>query len=322
MKLGPAYNFWSLLLAATVSCSLRAVADDPQPQALKPVIFSGPALNKETGPVQSDSIQFNDPFQAPLFFKSNKGENSDPLPPPPVNNPRRAAEKKDWILMTPEEILGVKTPEQILGVEGDPSSRAKTPEQLFMDRQQLAEVGVTNGGGIGSFRESSRWSETKEAKMGGSISDSPDGTFQNLSRVLNADRPGNALFPLNQNSGWTPNAQVLPPDPVQLAKHKADMDEFRELLGEQTEKKVVATPVNYYDSPAQKFQASGASDALFANPFGSGARPLNSVGAKPVAPAPLIEWSAPKKKVETPSWAPKPPPWLSQDPSVPMQRRF
>jgi hypothetical protein len=320
MKLGPAF-FWSLLLAATVSCSLRAVADDPQPQALKPVIFSGPLPDQETAPARPGSIQFDDPFRAPLSFNSKAG-NSGPLPPPPVNNHRPAAEKKDWILMTPEEILGVKTPEQILGVESDATSSGKTPEQLFLDRQKRAEADSANGIGIGSFKDSSRWSATKEAKMGGPISDSPEGTFQNLSRILNADRSGNGLFPLNQNSGWVPAAQVLPSDPVQVAKHKADMDEFRALLGEETEKKVVTTPVNYYDSPAQKFKEGSASDPLFANPFGAGAKPMNSTLARPVAPAPLMEWSVPKKKVETPSWAPKPPPWLSQDPSAPVQRRF
>jgi hypothetical protein len=318
--------FWSLLMAATVSSSLLAVAGDPQPQALKPVIFSGPAPDKESAPDQPDSIQLDDPFRAPLSFGKGKSDPT-PLPPPPLNNSRPEANTKDWILMTPEEILGVKTPEQILGVENDADSSTKTPEQRFLDRQRQWDAGTTNGVGGGLFNDSTRWSGTKEfkeVKMTDQTSESSSGLFQNLGRILETDRPGEGLFQQNQNTGWTPAPQVRQMDSVAEAKHKADMDQFRELLGEQPERKVAATPVNYYDSPSQRAREGSGADPAFANPFGTSVKQLNMSVTKPVAPAPLTEWgSAAKKKVEAPpSWAPKPPPWLSQDPNTPLQRKF
>jgi hypothetical protein len=319
MKLGTAF-FGSLLLVAPVSFSSLAVADDPKPPALKPVIFSGPAPQKESPLDQPGSIQFDDPFRAPLSLGKNSPGDSSPLPPPPVNN-RRPADKKDWILMTPEEILGVKTPEQILGV--DANSSLKSPEERFLDRQHQAELGNTNGGGAGLFNDSLRWSSVKEGKMGGPASELPDGSFQNLNRILSADRPGSGLFPPSQSgSGWTPSAQLQPLDAVQVAKHKADMDGFRELLGEETGKKVVPAPIDYNDPEASRNRQNGATQPLFANPFAAAAKPLSSTEARPAAPAPLTEWAIPKKKVEIPSWTPKPPPWLSQDPNAPMQRKF
>jgi hypothetical protein len=321
MKSGSAF-YWSLLMAATFSSSLRAVADDSQPQALKPVIFSGTVPQKENAPDQPGSIQLDDPFRAPLSLTKNQSA-SVPMPPPPLNNPHSAADKKDWILMTPEEILGVKTPEQILGLDSADDSGKKTATERFLDRQDRWDAGNTNGSAAGLFNDSSRWSATKEVKLTDQTPGLPGGAFQNLSRILETDRPGDSLFQQNQNTGWTPVAPVRRADPAEEARHKADWDQFRELLGEQPERKIAATPANYYDSPAERSRDSSATDPLFSNPFGASVKPVTMTAARPMAPIALSEWGSNKKKVEAPpSWAPKPPPWLSQDPNAPMQRKF
>jgi len=64
---------------------------------------------------------------------------------------------------------------------------------IVLDRQKRAEADSANGIGIGSFKDSSRWSATKEAKWAAQYRIRRR-TFQNLSRILNADGLGTGFF--------------------------------------------------------------------------------------------------------------------------------
>jgi hypothetical protein len=114
-------------LAALVTLGLSAAAQQTI-QFTKPVetdpASKANAFLPETP--RRDPASFNAP--APLFGSSGPTANFDDLPgsPPPAYPAANAAQwrkfldnKKNWTLMTPEEILGIptpETPEKILGV--------------------------------------------------------------------------------------------------------------------------------------------------------------------------------------------------------------
>lgn len=227
--------------------------------------------------------------------------------------------------MSPDEILGVKTPEQILGVQSaeEAKSARETPEQQFLDRENRAEFSNTNGVAGGGLFSDSLWSKSYSTKPENS-SDQANNGFQSLSRVLNVDRSDNPFFQRNDNSAWSGSSQFSEPTPAQIAKQKADMDEFHVLLGDSPVKKADANSANGYDSAAQRARNASAIDPLLSNPYGTSYKPLADSAVKPVGVSPLSAWNTPvKKKTEAPSWAPKPPPWLSQNPqTINQERRF
>src|ERR1035441_10730353 len=100
-------------------------------------------------------------FNAPssLFGGKDGAVNFDVLPGSPNQNPVSAASaaqwrkflegKKNWTLMTPEEVLGIPTPEKILGIT-DPKD---DPELSLQERflQRLDRRGGAGGGEGGSY---------------------------------------------------------------------------------------------------------------------------------------------------------------------------
>src|ERR1039457_1902182 len=97
---------------------------------------------------------FNAP--SPLFGERNPVANFDVLPVSPVPNAVAAANaarwqtflegKKNWTLMTPEEILGIPTPEKILGITDPRDDPKLSAEERFLPRRAQREgAGGTNG---------------------------------------------------------------------------------------------------------------------------------------------------------------------------------
>src|ERR1035437_6194482 len=98
---------------------------------------------------------FNAP--APLFGSRSPEANFDVLPGSSSMNAANANAnamqwqkvlegKKNWMLMTPEEIFGTTTPEKIMGIT-DPKENPKLSlvERFLLRQDQLAGGGTTNG---------------------------------------------------------------------------------------------------------------------------------------------------------------------------------
>src|ERR1039457_6470899 len=99
-------------------------------------------------------------FNAPssLFGGKDGAVNFDVLPGSPNQNPVSAASaaqwrkfldgKKNWTLMTPEEVLGIPTPEKILGITDPKEDPKLSAEERFLPRRAQREGG---GGGWGGM---------------------------------------------------------------------------------------------------------------------------------------------------------------------------
>ena len=316
MKSWPAISL--VLVMAAWSAGLPLVADDTQPApAAKSPVLSSPVEDTDQSDTRLDDL-FPARSTVSLFGSDNSG--SGPLPPPPPVNQRPDPAKSDWILMTPEEILGVKTPAEILHVQTSEQLDydRKSPEERFMDRDSAAAAG-TNGGGDGLVSGTS-WLQADDAKRN-SVDDSADSAFQNLKGMLTVDRSGNPFFQPVQSSGWSGTPAMVQPTDAEKARQKADMDAFHALLGEAPEKKETTAPVNNYESEAQRARDASAVNPLLANPYGTTYRPLADSAVKPVGLTPLSSWNTVKKKSAPPAWAPKPPPWLTPGPESTIVQR-
>src|SRR5476649_1802506 len=111
----------SLLCAATVlamGSSLEGQQGGVQPAG--PIIFSaGDATSAEPTAAGTDPKRRTivDPIQVPSSdFNMSRPASSMPAPTirPPVKSDRDDA--KNWVFMTPSEILGVSTPEKMMGI--------------------------------------------------------------------------------------------------------------------------------------------------------------------------------------------------------------
>ena len=282
---------------------------------------------------------FNAP--SPLFGDRTPTVEFDLLPGSPQPSAVSAASaeqwrkfldgKKNWTLMTPEEVLGIPTAEKIMGIPDPKNDPKLSAEERFLLRQdRLAASGATNGfhhPDAGYWRgdspadpfhpadASSRFAQI----LGGSI----PGTAKNLNRLFspNSDSP----LELNRkpDSAWA-NPFGMPepltkPTPEQLA----GMDRFRALMEPSVPEKApeasrFSTPL--LAAPDRNLQALPAF-----NPAGRSFTALESGIAKPTGLTPLPGITgprlAPAKKtaplVQTP-------PWLSDTPQTftPVQRSF
>jgi hypothetical protein len=232
--------------------------------------------------------------------------------------------------MTSAEILGVTTPEKILQTqERDAVGQPKnlTPIERYNERQQT-KTARTNDWSFSKnptpFQNSSgdRNNRTNNASFNPADSglENPRSTI--FSR-LNA-APNDDLFSSqNADSDRSKLFGSPAPNPAQ----QADMDQFRQLLEQGFLPATAATlsPGRTVLSQPQTSPASGAAQPLV-NPFGASFTPLSSEIGKPAGlqPLPGVTRQTSTQPAITPSWAPQPPPWMSQtsQPFVIPQRKF
>ncbi len=337
--------FVSMLLAMALS----AVAQSGQS-----IIFSKPADagGDSTEPVGapanipglSDPQNFANQFNAPAsLFKTALPP--DELPPPSQFQTLSAAEqrqfkkilddKRNWMLLTPEEIFGVTTPEKILQSQNSPDDKEKslTPMERFLKRQEdtRRQMSGTNGAfGGRDLTVRNPFLRTEE---------SPDGSRIDSRRATTATAPSlwKQIFnPLpDNNSGATaanPNNPTVQPNPFGLNAQPpppskaqiAEMQRFREMLMPSTTPAEKAAQA----SPGGKFLLATPTATPTATPIFNSVTPVNGVSTKLAELTPVTGLSGQslvKPTVTTkPSWAPQPPPWLSQTPQpfVAPQRQF
>ncbi|MEI8288576.1 MAG: hypothetical protein WCH99_03830 [Verrucomicrobiota bacterium] len=305
--------------------------------AQQKIIFSKPADNVEEKansfmPPSSHRSGGAGSFNAPTaFFKVSPADSYDVLPGSPAANtisPDEARRwkktldaRKNWTLLTPEEILGVPTPEKILGLTDPKINEKLSAEERFLLRQ-------THGG-------ASNPATNRQANAALMRSDSPDNPFrqqtENDRAALQNEKPklgsteyfnqllkaaaGN-LFSTEQKADTAWNNPFTQPAPVPKVdlEQVAAMDRFRALMDSPfpQEKTGAAT----HQPPSIATPNPNLQPVPLFNPAGRSYMPLRNGISKPTGITPLPGITSPYSlPAAKPSGLAKPPPWLSDSPA-------
>ena len=295
------------------------------------ILFSSPESDTVFSNMPSLSPQspdFGNTLQAPSSFNFSGPPVDTPLPPDmPVVSPAEALRmqdlqdrRKNWMLLTPAEILGATTPEKILGIqEHDAAGRPKnlTALERYTERQNQTPPVITNTDAFPTWNFSDKQPDTSNSIPGGL--GSPD----NMASSLLNPAPENQTFPRqNENNNWSKLFRSPSPSPVVTMSQQTDMERFRQLLKPGSSS--TAAPITPSITPLlssikislpQTALSSGLGQSAL-TPVGALFTPLNNGIGKPAEMPKLPSiWSL--SLTSPPSaaaWAPQPPPWLSPTP--------
>jgi hypothetical protein len=335
----------ALLAGVLLAACLSAAAQNGAPPPGKAIVFSAPTGENAASnmpsllPRLSDRPDFANEVRAPVPVFGLQ-DPSQPLPVPSRAPVRSSAEaqrlqkmldvRDNWALMTPEEILGVDTFKNTLRTPEQEAADNKhlTVFERFLERQRQSHAAVTNGyysGDSASGRDSSR-------RQGGLTNGSPfDSAPQILDRFFN-DSPANNQFAGqngNRGAGWF-KSPGLPPQPTAPTPEQlAEEERFRQLLdpGSFSGTQAKSSPGGEFFSSLRTFSDTAPNQTAAMNPAGASFAPLSSGIGRPAGLTPLPGITGPTNwqlSAVPPSWAPQPPPWLSQTPqpfTMP-QRKF
>lgn len=295
---------------------------------------ASPSLTPKAAPLPD----FTGAPQSSTVFNFSPPGATEALPRPQIFPPSQQArdlaeQKKNWVLMTPAEILGVKQPDDLLGVtERDAAGQEKhsTPLERYWERQNAARMGSTNGyqpdDGLGRMN----FSDAQNSQAPANTRDLP--TTRTLdsksiwSKLLN-NTPGDDANGQGEGGAWQRllgAASPLPTATTPTPNQMADMERFRQLLGS-------SVPAASAPNPGRTFYSSpGATvDPILGeikiNPAGASYTPLSSgIGMpKGVSPLPGIT-TLNRASAATPAMFPQTQPWVMNGPelSTPPQRKF
>jgi len=330
-----------LPLAAAVLVAVFSV--QAQRAAFRPgqsILFSSPENDTvfsnlpSLSPKPPESPDFGDTLRAPPPFSFSGPPVDTPLlPGVPVVSPAEALrmqdlldKRKNWMLLTPAEILGATTPEKILGIqERDAAGRPKnlTALERYTERQNQTPPVNANTNAFPTWNFSDKQPDPLNSIPGGL--GSPD----NLASPLLNPAPDNQTFAgQNENNNWSKMFGSPPPSPspspAVILAQQTDMERFRQLLMPGSSSTTPSLSGIKISLPQTALSSGLGQSAL--TPVGASFTPLNSGIGKPAEMPKLPSiWSL--SLTSPPSaaaWAPQPPPWLSPTPqpfAVP-QRKF
>ncbi len=261
---------------------------------------------------------FNAPI--PLFGARGPSASFDILPgspPPPISAAdalqfqKAFNDKKNWALMTPEEILGVSTPEQILGIADPNYDPSLTPEERYLQSQSRQyAIGVSNAVhraavSVWSSGDFADGSLDANSRFAGRLDDSERDPARALSSLF-----GQRVDAVSQpNSTWSSPFDSPTPLPKPLPAQLAGMESFRALLDPPPpEKPRSAFVLQPAATPGPNLQSLPAY-----NPAGGSPRVLISDLIRPVGLTPLPGVTGPQAPAKKTAPLVRPPPWM-QDP--------
>ncbi len=293
-----------------------------------------PSLTSKAVPL----ADFSGAPQSSSVFNFRPPATAEALPRPQIFPPSQRArdladQKKNWVLMTPAEILGVKTPEQMMGVpERDAAGQEKrlTPLERYWERQNAPRAAGTNGfqpdGGLGriSFMDDQNSPATAGAMNAPTARTMDSKSIWN--KLLN-NNPDVDAGGQNEGGVWQkllgaslPSPPATAPTPARLA----EQERFRQLLGGASPAATAAPARAFFSSP--DFSADPILGELKVNPAGASYAPLSSgIGVpKGVLSLPGITTPSRASAAATPSLMPQNPPWVMSGPELftPPQRKF
>jgi hypothetical protein len=206
------------------------------------ILFSSPESDTvfsnmpSLAPKPPESLDFGSTLEAPPSFNFSGPSVDTPLPMGvPVVSPAEALRmqelldrRKNWMLLTPAEILGATTPEKIMGVqERDAAGRPKnlTALERYTERRDQTPPVNTNINAFPTWNFSDKQPDTLNSIPGGL------GSPNNMAGSLLNPAPDNQTFAgQNGNNNWSKLFDSPSPSPVVTLAQQTDMDRFRQLL--------------------------------------------------------------------------------------------
>ena len=320
-----------LPLAAAVL--VAAFSAQAQRAALRPgqsILFSSPESDTvfsnmpSLSPEPPESLDFGNTLQAPppLDFSGPAVDTPLPVGAPVVSRAEALRmqdlldRRKNWMLLTPAEILGATTPEKILGIqEHDAAGRPKnlTALERYTERQNQPPPADTNTNAFPTWNFSDKQPDMLNSIPGGL------GSPNNMASSLLNPVPDNRTFAgQNGNNNWSKLFGSPPPSPVVTVAQQTDMERFRQLLKPGSSSTAAAATPSLSGikiSLPQTALSSGLGQSAL-TPIGASFTPLNNgIGKAAEMPKLPSIWSL--SLTSPPSaaaWAPQPPPWLSPTP--------
>jgi hypothetical protein len=341
--MGFSFAYLKRVLPLAAAVLVAVFSAQAQRAALRPgqsILFSSPEGDTvfsnmpSLSPKPPESLDLGNTLRAPPPFSFSGPPVDTPLPVgAPVVSPAEALrmqdlldKRKNWMLLTPAEILGATTPEKILGIpEHDAAGRPKnlTALERYTERQNQTPTVNTNAHAFPTWNFSDKQPDTLNSLPGGL--GSPD----NMASSLLNPAPDNQTFAgQNGNNNWSKLFGSPAPSPVVTLAQQANMERFRQLLQPGSSSTAAAATPSLSGmkiSLPQTALSSGLGQSAL-TPIGASFTPLNNGIGKPAEMPKLPSiWSL--SLTSPPSaaaWASQPPPWLSPTPqpfTVP-QRKF
>jgi hypothetical protein len=228
--------------------------------------------------------------------------------------------RKNWTLLTPEQILGIQTPEQILGVPDKNDNKHLSLEEKFLLRESRANaMSATNGrgGNAALLRELTDNNPFKLNKDEENNAFSPESQKMEPGRkffnqLLNQENSGNPMD--KGNSTWA-SSFAQRSQPRESPEQQAEMERFRALMEPTSppDKPEVATRFTVAKTPAAD---SFLQPIPTVNPVGRTAQPLDNIFSSSAGIKPLPPVSTPAPKPATKANAQSQlPPWLRDGPT-------
>ena len=324
------------VLVAVFSVQAQSAALRPR----KSILFSSPEGDTvfsnlpSLSPEPPESLDWGNTLQATPPFSFNGPPVDTPLPVvAPVVSRAEALRmrdlldrRKNWMLLTPGEILGATTPEKILGIqEHDATGRPKNSTALerYLERQNQPPPADTNANAVSAWHFSDKQTDTSNSIPG------ELGSSENIAGSLLNPAPDSQPFAgQNGNNNWSKLFDSPSPSPVVTLAQQMDMERFRQLLKPGASSTAAAATPSLSGikiSLPQTALSSGLGQSAL-TPVGASFTPLNSGIGRPAEMPKLPSiWSL--SLTSPPSaagWAPQPPPWLSPTPQpfANPQRKF
>jgi hypothetical protein len=289
-------------------------------------------------------LDFANAVQSPA---ANLGAASETEPQPgpqtPAISPAQAQrmqrlldERKNWALLTPEQILGLPTQEKILRIPdrdafGQPKN--ETVVAQYYERQQQLRA-RTNNDNYGAADSAPRWdfSGSQELPMNPSIWTPAGGRTGNsplMNQFLNGTPDNRATPAQAPERRWSKSFNLPASPPKPTTEQQAAMEQFQQLLrphslsGGTGKTPALGSPI-FSSSSTAPSPVPGQSAVI---PIGASFTPLISGIAMPAGLTPLPGLLGPTNAALpafAPEWKPQAPPWVSSAPqlgAIP-QRKF
>lgn len=323
-------NF-TLALAAHLLAAGVAGADEP-------IVFSKPAnLPTEQANSFMDQVphRMSDASAAPTPIFGRPGASFDQLPgaqPAPQFTMQQLRqlqknldEKKNWTLLTPEEILGVPTAAKILGLP-DPNNDGLSVQERYLRRQERQRnFAATNSlRAAGSFAASDNPFRKPNSGQPPFGQNAPNNYFGQAANSLTpaaedaAAKAGGTFW----KSAFNPQPSVLNKSDLEAV---AAMERARAMMEPPPAVKPVATAIY---KPATPVRDPNMQAMQAYNPAGNSFRPVQDTVGRPtgILPLPTVtgfrtQTSVPEKRKPLVNL----PPWLADDekpPTGPPVRKF
>jgi hypothetical protein len=340
---------WLLLAGVALAAAYTAQAQHAGRRPGQAILFSSADDDNVNSNMPSlaakppGMLDFANAVQSPGSKSAAVSETETVPVPPPAVSPAQAQqmrrlldERKNWALLTPEEILGLPTQKKILGIpDRDASGQPKneTVADKYYERQVQSRA-RTNNDNYGAADPAPRWdfSGSQELQMNPNIwtpAGSKPGNPALMDQFLNGTTDNRAAPAQAPNSDWSKSFSLPAPPPGPTPEQQAAMAQFQQLLephslpGGTAKAPMLGSPIFSSSSTAPN-PAPGPSAVI---PIGASYTPLSSGIVMPAGLTPLPGILGPTNvplPAFAPEWKPQAPPWVSSAPQLGVipQRKF